>query len=141
MKRGRPRKAREESVGRLRMPSSLPPSQRVIWQRLCKRECAASWGSAQTDLLLALVAAIDTHDKAEADLARDGLYVTNAQTGMIHTHPAVGIAERERSLIANLAAKLGMAMNGRIGIRKAKEKAGPGASAFLTMAPTTAKNG
>ena len=137
MKRGRPRKTPNEAVGKPRLPANLPASQKLIWQRLMKRECSAQWGSAQTDLVVALCAAIDTHDKCEADLARDGMYVTNGHTGMIHAHPAVGIAERERGLIANLAAKLGMAMNGRIGTKTAKDKAGTGAAAFLTMAPTS----
>jgi P27 family predicted phage terminase small subunit len=134
MKRGRPRKPADDSIGRPIMPDWLSAKQREVWNALMRRDCSRTWGSAQTELVVSLVVSMATLEECNEKISAEGITAIGPG-GLPHAHPAVTMSQRERGLIATIAAKLGLAMNGRIGTRKAKPKAGKSAAEFLTMTP------
>jgi P27 family predicted phage terminase small subunit len=118
----------------LDVPSDLSASQRSIWNEILDCAPAGVLGQIDRDLLRAFVIACDTHRKANADLAKRGLFILKAQWGDKEewaVNPAQDVCNKQALLIAKLGAELGFSPVARARIGKAIVENAPDATQRL----------
>jgi P27 family predicted phage terminase small subunit len=133
--RGRPRNPTMKASGKAVRPTWFTADQKKEWTALMRRSGGA-WGSAQTDLLVALVIARDNMRTACEAIARDGESIVD-DAGRIRLHPMIKIRETAIQQISMIAPKLGCSLSGRIGRQEAKPTISSAAS-YLTKQPRSA---